>query len=113
MLIRRRHGVVASARRWLRAALRRKGGPGTEAGAPPAATADREADVRIDRQMRLLDAVTGVPEPYRTALFHCRFDGMEPEEVARRLRIPAETVEAWLHHALRLLAERLERDHAA
>lgn len=64
-----------------------------------------EALARIDAQRHALDAVRGLPEPYRSALFHCRIEGLEPEEVARRLGVPAATVAARLRHALRLLGE--------
>ncbi|MFI5401961.1 MAG: RNA polymerase sigma factor [Planctomycetota bacterium] len=68
-----------------------------------------EALFRLDRQRRVLDAVRSLPEPYRSALFHCRIEGLAPAEAARRLRLPTATVEARLRHALRLLDQRLVR----
>jgi RNA polymerase sigma-70 factor (ECF subfamily) len=62
---------------------------------------------RLDEQQRVLDAVRGLPEPYRSALFHREFEGLKETEIARRLRVPLGTVEARLRRARELLKERL------
>lgn len=97
MSIRDRHGRVARAYRWLLGRAR---------GTP---TALSEVDEKLGRHMRLLDAIRTVPEPYRSALFQCRILGRKPRQVARRLHVPVETVEARVRHALRLVAERIDR----
>lgn len=66
-----------------------------------------EALFRLDRQRRVLDAVRSLPEPYGSAHFHCRIEGLAPAEAARRLGLPAVTMEARVSHALRLLDQRL------
>ncbi|HEX5138681.1 MAG TPA: sigma factor-like helix-turn-helix DNA-binding protein [Planctomycetota bacterium] len=73
--------------------------PGSAAAGDPAA--------RIDRHRLLLDALVGVPEPYRTALLNCEFEGMPREELAWRLGVPVDAVEARLRRGMALLAEQL------
>jgi RNA polymerase sigma factor (sigma-70 family) len=107
MSIRSHHRAVAAARRWLRSLLARCAREPREEPAVPHAPDDILA--RLGLHERLLEALLAIPEPYRSALFHCGFEGMDRDELARRLRIPPETVEWRLQRALSMLAERTGR----
>jgi DNA-directed RNA polymerase specialized sigma24 family protein len=58
---------------------------------------------RLESHRRALDAVSALPEPYRSTVVNCCMDGLAPAALARRLGVSADTVEARLRDALRLL----------
>ena len=64
---------------------------------------------RLELQEALLGAVRGLPEPYRTTVLLRWFEGLEPEEIARRTKTPVRTVHTRVHRALALLREMLDR----
>jgi RNA polymerase sigma factor (sigma-70 family) len=64
---------------------------------------------RADLQRRLVEAVLALPEPYREALLERWFEERSPEEIARRVGVPASTVRTRLARGLALLRERLRR----
>jgi len=67
---------------------------------------------RLDAQRRALDAVSELPEPYRSTVVNCCMDELAPEVVARRLGVPAATIEARLRDALRIMEGRFTRRDA-
>jgi RNA polymerase sigma-70 factor (ECF subfamily) len=64
---------------------------------------------RADLQRRLVEEVLALAEPYRSTLLERWFEERSPEEIARRLGVPASTVRTRLARGHALLRERLER----
>jgi len=67
-------------------------------------------DARIDAQRRVLEAVTALREPYKTAIWMRWFEGLPPREIARRTQVPIETAKSRLKRGLAELQVALERD---
>ena len=65
---------------------------------------------RAEVQRRLVECVLALPEPYRATVLERWFEERTPDEIARRLGIPASTVRTRLARGLALLRERLERE---
>lgn len=68
-------------------------------------TADPTSDVveRAEMHRRVVDAVFGLEEPYRTVVLLRYFDGLEPKAIAAHLEWPAATVRTRLHRGLERL----------
>jgi len=64
---------------------------------------------RAELQRRLVEEVLALAEPYRSTLLERWFEERSPEEIARRLGVPASTVRSRLARGHALLRERLER----
>ncbi|MCA8948388.1 MAG: sigma-70 family RNA polymerase sigma factor [Planctomycetes bacterium] len=77
------------------------------------ATVPSSAEVleREEQRRRLVLAVDRLPEPQRAVVLLRYFEGLAPDAIAHRLGVPVTTV--WNHHrrAMRLLRERLDREH--
>lgn len=73
---------------------------------PPAAQAAEE----IEAHRRLVDAVYGLADPYRTAVVLRYFDGLTPREIAVRHGVPRETASTWIHRGLAMLRSHFEED---
>ena len=65
---------------------------------------------RLDVHARLVAAVRGLDEPYRTTVALRYLDELSVDEVARRTNVPAKTVHTRLERALAKLRERLDRE---
>jgi RNA polymerase sigma factor (sigma-70 family) len=115
----RGHGV-ADLRAWLAGTvrnlvrLRHRGDERRAERERRAARAERVDDPalafeRLELQEALLGAVRQLPEPYRTTVLLRWFEGLEPEEIARRTQTPVRTIHTRLHRALALLRESLAR----
>jgi len=76
-------------------------GPGTVAGAET--ILEREAVRR-----RVVDAVFGLPEPYRSTLLLRFYEGLPPREIARRQAVPVETVKTRIKRGLERARRRLD-----
>ena len=57
---------------------------------------------------RLVELLTTLEEPFRTALLLRYFDGLGPREIAARLGVPLDTVRSRLRRGLARLRERLD-----
>ncbi|MGE3164640.1 MAG: sigma-70 family RNA polymerase sigma factor [Planctomycetota bacterium] len=68
---------------------------------------------RAELQRRLVDAVLGLPEPYRSTVLLRYFHEMSAAEMAKRLGVPAPSVRTRLRRGLQLLRERLNDDDRA
>jgi len=75
---------------------------------PGPASGPEEMLVRLETQRRVIDAVMGLDEPYRTAIMLRYFDDLAPAEIAARLGVPLQTVRTRLKRALAQLRARLE-----
>lgn len=73
------------------------------------------ADVveRAQAQRRLVEVVLGLDEPYRSTILSRYFDGLTPEEIAKREGVPASTVRTRLSRGIAQLREKLERTHGS
>ena len=63
---------------------------------------------RLDFLLHLLDAIEALEDPHRLAVLLCFRDGLDPEEVARREGLRAETVRERRDEALARLRARLD-----
>ncbi|MCZ6598527.1 MAG: sigma-70 family RNA polymerase sigma factor, partial [Planctomycetota bacterium] len=81
-----------------RAVARPEGVPSTEA-----------MNERLALQRRVVEAVEGLREPYRTAIFLRYFEELRPGAIAERQGIPVGTVKTRLRRGLELLREALDR----
>jgi RNA polymerase sigma factor (sigma-70 family) len=75
----------------------------------PASTVDHVA--RLELQRDLVTAVLALEEPYRGTVVRRFFDGLEPDEIARRDHVAVKTVYTRLRRALATLRGRLDRRH--
>jgi len=81
------------------------------AAARPEATSPGDLAVaQLETHRRLVEAVMGLRDPYRTAVVLRFFGGLAPHEIADRLDVPAATVNTWVHRGLATLRTRLESD---
>lgn len=89
---------------------RRQGRHGEEP-SPVGDVAGEDGDpvARLEAQQLVAAAVLELEEPMRTILLLRYQDGMQPQEIAERLEIPAGTVRSRLSRGLRLLRGRLEQ----
>jgi RNA polymerase sigma-70 factor (ECF subfamily) len=76
---------------------------------PPPTPEDVAA--RLELQRLVVEAVTSLPEPYRSTVVLRFFDDCPPDEIARRLGVPRETVRTRLRRALAKVRERLDKAH--
>jgi RNA polymerase sigma factor (sigma-70 family) len=66
---------------------------------------------RLSEQRRVLDAVAGLDEPYRTTIVLRFFEDVAPREIARRMGAPVDTVRTRLKRAIARLRSRLRAEH--
>jgi RNA polymerase sigma-70 factor (ECF subfamily) len=66
---------------------------------------------RADLQRRVVEIVIALDEPYRSALLLRFFEDLEPVEIAKRLGVPNTTVRSWLHRAVQMVRDELDRRH--
>src|SRR6185295_15799386 len=78
---------------------------------PETVPAPHEVAARLEAQRMLLEEVSALDEPFRTALVLRYHDELEPKEIARRLAVPAGTVRWRIHEGLIRLRDRLESRH--
>ncbi|HTF89960.1 MAG TPA: RNA polymerase sigma factor [Planctomycetota bacterium] len=64
---------------------------------------------RLEVAQRVAAEVTRLDEPYRTTIHLRYFEGLSPDEIAKRSQAPLETVRARLRRGLALLRERMDR----
>ena len=67
--------------------------------------------VQVAEQKRLLDAVEGLPEPYRDAVWQRYFEPRTPRAIAREAGISVETVQTRLKRARAMLRAKLDAAH--
>ena len=113
-----RHG--SHPRAWLRASLRNvvaaRGRRRRWAGRldkPEATVAGSESEPEEAAQAHEVERavsrlVLELPEPFRSVVLACYFEGRAPADVAAERGVPATTVRSWLHRGLAMLRERLE-----
>lgn len=110
----------ANRRSWLRTILRNlvrdqaRGRDRRAAGEFSAARAEAlpsggEIVERLEVAERVAREVARLPEPYRTAIHLRYFEGLAPDEIARRAVLPVETVRTRLRRGLELLRERMDK----
>lgn len=120
--LRRRPSMGRPLRPWLarvvrnQAALWARGAAGrrareAEVARPEQVPSSDELVGRAEVQRRLVDAVLGLEEPYRSAVLLRYYEGLEPIEIAALQRIPAATVRTHLFRGLARLRERLDTLH--
>jgi RNA polymerase sigma-70 factor (ECF subfamily) len=63
---------------------------------------------RLDVAQRVALEVARLAEPYRTVIHLRYFEGLSPEDIARRSRVPLETVRTRLRRGLAQLRERMD-----
>jgi len=79
--------------------------------ARPADAADpSDVVARLDWERRVVEAVQGLEEPYRTTIVQRFFEQMDPAEIACRARVPRKTVYTRIDRALERLRQRLDRE---
>jgi len=66
---------------------------------------------RLESHRAVVEAVSRLEEPYRTAILLRYFEGLSPRAIAARTRCPLRTVHTRLHRALGRLREDLDRSH--
>ncbi|MHC4957791.1 MAG: sigma-70 family RNA polymerase sigma factor [Planctomycetota bacterium] len=76
---------------------------------PPPTPEDVAA--RLELQRLVVEAVMGLDEPYRSTVVLRFFDDCPPDEIARRMGVPKETVRTRLRRALVRMRERLDTAH--
>ncbi len=64
---------------------------------------------RIHQQRRVVDAVLGLAEPYRSVTLMRFFDDLPPRKIAARQNVPVTTVKSQLRRAMALLREEFDR----
>ena len=57
----------------------------------------------------VVDAVFSLQDPYRTVVLLRFYEGLPPREIAKRLRVPVETVRSQVYRALQQMRECLDR----
>ncbi len=95
------------ARKHARAAVRRHRRE-RAAAAPEALPAVAEVLQREQQRKQVVDAVVGLPEPYRGVVLARFFEELAPSEIARRRQIPAATVRSQLKRGLDMLRSKLD-----
>lgn len=75
------------------------------------ATSTAQSLERLDSLRAVVDAVTRLDEPYRSAILMRYFDGSSPSAIATRTGVPLRTVHTRLHRALARLRAELDRAH--
>jgi RNA polymerase sigma-70 factor (ECF subfamily) len=78
--------------------------------ARPEAHPEDDLVARAEASTRLVAHVLTLDEPYRQVILARYFDGLEPDELARRTGVNPSTVRTRLERGLALLRVRLERD---
>jgi len=68
---------------------------------------------RLEVQERLVAAVRGLDEPYRTTVALRYLEDLTTQEVATRMGVPVKTVHTRLERALAQLRTRLDREHGS
>ena len=68
---------------------------------------------RLEVVRSLVDAVAALDEPYRETVLLRFFDDLAPREIARRQRVPVETVRTRLKRGLERLRARLDARHGS
>jgi RNA polymerase sigma-70 factor (ECF subfamily) len=63
---------------------------------------------RAEMQRRIVEAVLGLEEPYRSTILWRFFEDEPPRDIAKRLGLPVTTVQSRLKRGLQRLRERLE-----
>ncbi len=101
-----RRTVLDSQRRHVRRERRERAAARPEM--EPAA-GDVVARAEIDRHV--VNAVTDLPEPYRTTLLLRFYDGRPPRDVAKRMGVPVETVRARVRRGLERVRGGLDDSH--
>ncbi len=66
---------------------------------------------RMERLQALVEALRGLPQPYRDALGRRYLDGVPPRRIARETGSSIGTVKTHLARGLRLLRERMDSEH--
>lgn len=66
---------------------------------------------RVDLQRRLALLATNLPEPYRETILLRYFEGLEPQDIAGRLQVPAATIRTRVRRGLEQLRQRLDHVH--
>jgi RNA polymerase sigma-70 factor (ECF subfamily) len=113
---------ASTPRAWLATVMRRRLGRDRRASARrerreraaarvEATSSTLEVVERAEWHARLVQAVTALPEPYRTTVLLRWFEGLAPREVAARTGSPVETVRSRAQRALALLRSRLDEEH--
>ncbi|MEM6568956.1 MAG: sigma-70 family RNA polymerase sigma factor [Planctomycetota bacterium] len=116
----RQPGTAARSRAWLATVLSRRAisQRRRDGAADPAAVARERADaapaaddvaVTLERERVLHDAIEGLDEPYRTAVFLRYHEELPPRAIAKRLGVPVKTIDTRLARGRALLREDLDR----
>jgi len=103
------YGVARQTARKARAALTRRRTRESQVAALPETEAPPQTDPRTDLRPLLDEALSRLPEKYRTALVLCDLEGRTRKEGARQLGLPEGTLAGHLTRGRALLARRLAR----
>ena len=71
-----------------------------------------EIVAREERRRAVVAAVLGLEEPYRSAVLLRFYEGLAPRELAKRLRLPIETVRTRLKRGVEQIRARIAREPA-
>jgi RNA polymerase sigma-70 factor (ECF subfamily) len=69
-----------------------------------------ELALRAEAQRRVVQAVLGLEEPYRSLIVLCYYEGLSPTEIARRRGVSGATLRSQLHRGRERLREQLDAD---
>jgi RNA polymerase sigma-70 factor (ECF subfamily) len=90
---------------------KRRRGREQVASRPERLSSPAEAAERIETQHRVIEAVRGLDEPYRSVVVHRFFEGLTVAEIAALGESPEDTVRTRIRRALAKLRERLDESH--
>jgi RNA polymerase sigma-70 factor (ECF subfamily) len=65
---------------------------------------------RLELQHRVVQAVLGLKEPYKTVIVLSYYEGLSPTEIAARRKLPSGTVRAQLSRAHEMLRQKLDAE---
>ncbi len=108
-----RHWLVGVVRNRVRMAKRsasRRSSREAQTTPPPDVASPDELVERADNHRIVVEAVTALPEIYRTALLRRYFDDLSPTQIAALEGVPEATIKTRLRRGLELLRERLADD---
>ena len=106
---RKARAQLARRRRNEEAATMRRSGSGSCVSTAPASQPAEQAMVTREQADVLFSEIERLPGPFRASLVLCYFEGLSPDEAARRLRCPAGTVRSRLARACDKLRRALAR----
>ncbi len=104
-------GVVRNTARNAARGDRRRGTHEARVPSGPGPKSPADLAEQMEEHRALVEALTELPEPYRTTLWMRYFAGRSPSSIAKHFEVPAATVRVRCKRALALLRQRLDSRH--